>query len=422
MNRTAAVLFSVLTSGCIGSLTGGETDPPEPPPPEPPAAPVTAVTMKVRDGSMPQANVKVIFQDPQDRVILEGTTDATGDVTAQMPNGGSVTVVRTYGPSSKGEPGPIDHLYTYDAVKPGDRLELVGEVRDDTPVLAKINVGLEPGANVHVITPCGSGSGTAPTIEVQLTGCGPDTDFLVVDLTGDPEQEEDPGGPLYFTAHANVSSTIDLSNEVFRGTLTTEMSAANATMAVVLQKRLVMGDFTVYDSGQVPAYTGTLTTDVPELPNSQQLVSGWVYENDRTYVVTSRDYFSAAPITLDMSQYSVPSSTAPVFAGNVLSWSETGNGKVDLSVASLQVGAVGRQFVRSIAAPYTGKSLRVPVLPLAYDRYNIQPTDTPTITHSLASVSDGYDGVRPRAFNHALADLAGPGGIAAASYPVTSAP
>jgi hypothetical protein len=412
MNRTA-ILF--LASGCIGSITGGDGDPPKPTP-----EPATEVTLRVRDGSVPQANVKVIFQGPDDSVIADTVTDAAGAVTAKMPNGGNLSVIRTFGPNIYGEPGPIDHVYTYVGVKPGDSIELTGALRDDTTVLTKITVGLEAGAQIGVMTPCGSTQGTSPVIEIALKGCGPETDFLIIDYSGDPEVEGG-GGPLYFTAHAKVGPTIDFTVEQFRGTLTTELTAANAQMTVVLQKRLVLGGFTVFDTGQIPAYTPTITTDVPELVNTEQLVSAWIYENDRSYVISARDYFTPTATTIDVSQLAVPMSANPQLGGYTLSWTEAGSGTPDVAIASLTVGAVGRQFVRTIAAPYsTGGSIRIPPLPVVHDRYNLQSTDTPSIVHSLARANGGYDVLRPYVFNGTYADIAPMGRTVAASQPATS--
>src|SRR5687768_10093556 len=127
-----AILPMLFASACIGELTGGGDDPkPEPPMPQPPE-PVTDVQLKVRDGALPINGVKVIFQNADDSVIAEATTDAAGLATTKMPNGGNVTVIRTYGPDVYGQPGPIDQVYTYVGVKPGDTIELVGDTRDET--------------------------------------------------------------------------------------------------------------------------------------------------------------------------------------------------------------------------------------------------------------------------------------------------
>ena len=413
-----AILPLLFASACLGSITGGDESDPKDPPVQPPE-PVTDVRVTVRDATDVQAGVKVVFQATDDSVIAEGVTDSSGAVTAKMPNGGNVTVIRTYGPNVYGEPGPIDQVFTYVGVKPGDNIELVGTLRDDTPYIAKVNVGLSNGEFVAIQTPCGQGYGHAPTIEVQLKGCGSQTDFFVINYSGETDEDGVNSGPLYFATHANLAPTIDLTGETFRGTLSTEVIAANMPqMAVSLQKRLVLGNFTLFDTGMLGAPTAT--TDVPELPNAEQIVSAHVTDYAGTMLVMSaRSQFSSAPITIDVAAGMIPTSQAPALSGTMLTWTEQGTGTPDVAFAQIQVGAVDRQFVRSIAAPYSAtKSMQVPTLPAAYAKYNVQTGDTPTIMHSLARITGGYDAARARIFGSV--DLAPVGGTATIAYPSTS--
>lgn len=401
-----AIFLSLLTSACVGTITDvGPT-----PEPEQPSGSV--VTMKVRDGAVPRAGVKVLFQNPDDSLLAEVATDADGNATADMPRGGQVTVVRTYTPDAQGM-DPLDHLYTYVGVKPGDKLELVGALRSELVRVIQVKVGFDPGTPVTVSAPCGTGSGVAPIIEVQLKGCAAEAPFLVVETS-------DPDDPLYFTATAKIEPNIDFSAEEFRGRLTTELRAQNPMTAatVAMQKRLYQGAYNVYDSGKVPA---PATIDVPDLLKTQQVVSAWVTTADgRKFVTAQRKAFEGVPTIMDLATTEIPTTSAPAYANGVISWTEAGNGLVDLTVASITAGAPGREFVRSIAAPYSNTAMRVPPLPAAYEHYTIQPTDTITIQHNLARVTGGYDGARPRVFNFALADVAPVGGVATASCFATS--
>ena len=412
-----AVLPLLFASACIGAVPAAEppSDPPNPPP-----EPVTEVRITVHDGSSAQAGVKVVFQDPSDTVIADTVTDASGVATAKLPEGGTVNVIREYGPNAKGEPGPIDHVYTYVGVKPGDVIELRGELRDDTPYYANVTVGLSNGGFVAVLSPCGAGYGYAPTIQVELRGCGGETDLFVVNYSGETDAEGVNSGPLYFATHANVAAEIDLTSETFRGTLTTQMSATNVpSMAVALQKRLVAGRFTMFDTGLV----GTdATTDVPEPPTVDQVVTAHVDDGagNRMFVL-SRRAFTSAPITIDVAANVIQTSHAPSLEGPLLSWTEQGTGSPDLSIATITVGAVDRQFSRSIVAPYTGTSLRVPAMPAAHD-YNVRPTDTPRLAHALVRVTGGYDGVRAHVFDIAHSAIAPIGGTATVTAPSRSGP
>ena len=404
-----AIFLSLLTTACVGTIT--DVGPSQEPEPEPSGS---IVTMKVRDGAVPQVDVKVLFQAPDDSLIAEVVTDEAGNATADMPKGGLVTVIRTYAPDAAGV-DPLDHLYTYVGVKAGDKLELVGALRSELVRIIKVKVNLDPGTPVTVSAPCGAGSGTAPVIELQLKGCAAEAPFLVVDNT-------DPADPLYFTAVAPITPNIDFTAEDFRGRLTTDLRAANpmAQAQVAMQKRLLQGTFTVFDTGKLPAPAAAA---IPDLPKTQQIVSAWVTTADgRKFVTASRDAFAPVPAFVDIATNQIPTTSAPTYLNNVVSWTEAGNGTVDLSIASITAGSVGREFVRSVAAPYVSTAMRVPPLPAAYDHYNIQPTDTPLIQHNLARVTGGYDGARARVFNYALADLAPAGGTATASCFAMSAP
>jgi hypothetical protein len=286
----AAIICSLFATACVGSLTGGDVDPPPvTDQPQPMPEPVTDVTVRVG-----VANAKVVFLAPDDTVIADVITDFTGTATAKMPNGGTLSVIRNYA-----EYG--DHVFTYLGVEPGDNLELSlgGEA---APISVQISVNLDPGTPVAVRTPCGSAQGVAPTVEVLLKGCGSETDFMVADLSE--------GEPTYFAVHAPVATEIDFTSEVFRGVLASELRASNMTMQTVqLQKRLVLGNFQVYDTGALPAPIATVA--VPELPNTQQLLSAYISDGARTYVITSREGFAATPSTIDVSSRIVPSSTAP---------------------------------------------------------------------------------------------------------------
>jgi hypothetical protein len=396
-----AIFLSLLTTACVGTITDvGPT-------PEPEAPSGAVVTMKVRDGAVPQAGVKVLFQNPDDSFIAEVPTDAEGNAIAEMPSGGQVTVIRTYTPDSTGM-DPLDHLYTYVGVKPGDKLELVGALRSELVRVIKVKVNLDPGTPVTVSAPCGSGSGAAPIIEVQLKGCAAEAPFLVVDNT-------DANDPLYFSATARIEPNIDFTGEDFYGRLTTDLRVQNPMTAatVAMQKRLFQGAFTVFDTGKLPA---PASAAIPELAKTQQVVSAWVTTADgRKFVTASRKPFEAVPAIMDMATNEIPTTSTPAYANGVVSWTEAGHGTVDLTIASITAGAPGREFVRSIAAPYSNTAMRVPPLPAAYAHYAIQPTDKITIQHNLARVTGGYDGVRSRVFNFALADLAPVGGVATAS-------
>src|SRR5689334_15732117 len=96
---------SLLLVGCTGTLEdeGGGTEPP----------PSTDVQVTVRDGMAPQPNVRVVFQAADDTLVAEAVTGPDGTAIAEMPDGGSVTVIRHYISPPPPEEQRPDEIYTY---------------------------------------------------------------------------------------------------------------------------------------------------------------------------------------------------------------------------------------------------------------------------------------------------------------------
>src|SRR6185295_1803577 len=91
--------------------------------------PATAVTVTVTLDGVPQPDVVVYFQSSYLGPSAERRTDATGSAIAVVQNGGfdtnSVTLVNPFGPID----ATTDELFTYDAVVPGDHLQVVRDRR-----------------------------------------------------------------------------------------------------------------------------------------------------------------------------------------------------------------------------------------------------------------------------------------------------
>ena len=403
MQRLAVI--SLLLSACVGSITGGDTDPQPSPSPSDPPPDLREAKVVVRDGTRPQPGVHVLFQNADDTLIADVTTNAEGIATTKLPNGGNVTVVREFPAGTNGEPAAAPQLYTYLGVKNDDVLEVVLPLSDNTPYVTKVTVALDPGTPFGVMTPCGSAQGIAPTVEVTLYGCVGSTDFYVYELDGETAA---------FLKHATLAPDLDFSTEVFRGTLAVEISASNMTMpAVYLQRRLVTDHFTAYDSGILPT---TATIDIPELPTADQITSAYVYDGQNTYVTARREAFSAAPSTIDIGAAMIPTPSTPALANNTLTWTETGTGTADLAIARVVVQTQDRTFVRAIAGADT-MSMHVPMLPAPWTKYNVDAaTDQPRIAHNLVRVTGGWDVGRARVFSFFDgADIAPMGGTATVS-------
>jgi hypothetical protein len=413
MNRFA-IAVSLLCGACLPAIEGSgqPDDPGDQPQGEPTPPPVTTVEITVHGQAGPLVGVPVVFLKTDDSVVADVVTDSLGKATATMPDGGSVTVVRPGTPATGGGL-PMDpnnggatpaQVYTYVGVKPGDKLDLVtSDVSPGAPVTARVMVpATELGGPFAVITPCGSAQGAAPYIDVTLTGCGPQTDFYVVDLV---EQ-------LSFLKRSAIGATVDLSMETLQDSLSTTLSATNAPSgaSVAIETRLETDLFRpVYSSGMVAqgapdqagADTSTTTVDLPKLASAEQHVSARIGTADGTQLVTMRAGYGQADLVIDVAPHLIKSPSAATLTTDTVTWTELGTGSPDLVFATLRDAT----RVRTIVAPYGGASLHVPHLPTAHDAFNAQATDTPSV--SLARVASGYDGVRARVFAGPLAPLGG---------------
>src|SRR5690242_16783798 len=128
MRTSSTFLALILASACTGSISGmgggGGGGSGMPPPVD--------VRITVQDAMVPQAGVRVLFQDADGSTITEAMTDANGQASTDMPDGGNLTVIRTF-PATPPNPPPPDQVVTYVGVKPGDRLVLANPTTTATP-------------------------------------------------------------------------------------------------------------------------------------------------------------------------------------------------------------------------------------------------------------------------------------------------
>ncbi|HEY5921637.1 MAG TPA: Ig-like domain-containing protein, partial [Kofleriaceae bacterium] len=345
-----AILTSLFASACSGEIEGGGSDPIDDPQDPPPP---TEVRIKVHDTNGPIAGLPVVFLDANDAVAADIVTDAQGIAVAKLANG-SVTIIRaaTMSPTAGA-------LYTYVGVKAGDELELALPTaeRTTTPVTVKVTVPLtEDGGAVEVRTPCGSGVGAPPIVEVTLDGCGTETDFYVTEL-GLGE------ATVSFLKRATIADSIDLSGEMYRAELTTSFSVMNAPAdaSVSIEKRIETELFRpVFSTGANPVTPGELLElAIPDLPGTEQQVIATVTYQGAAQLVGSREAYAAGPEIVDLAAAMIITPSAPTLAGDAVSWTEQGSGAPDAVLATIQNESVARY----VAAPYAGASIKVPRLP-----------------------------------------------------------
>ncbi len=381
MHRLAFVVIA-FTTGCLPALEGSPQDPPiDPPPVEPtPPEPAVEVGVRVADAGIGVSGLNVIFQTADDTVIAERVTDAAGLATADMPQGGSVTIIR----NTLEEGQARTTAFTYTGVKPGDLLELTSPTaRGTAPVTVQLAVPTpdpEEGLGIYtVITPCGANVGIAPTIEIQLDGCGIETDFFVVDETGGA-----------FLAHRTIAPTIDLSTEVVRQHRDTTLRALNApaNIGIALDKRLVAGGFPLFQSTQT---SPDVTVPVPDIgaTAADQLVVARLEGAGISQRVASREPYNNNTATIDLADMLVPTIESALFDGTAIAWVESTTGTRDFAIATLADGSMTRVLAGSTIDP----ALRLPVLPSSYG-ITVGPEASLSLT--VGKVTGGYDEIRGR--------------------------
>jgi hypothetical protein len=387
--RIAMVL--VLASACSGTITTGNGDDDDAPPPPP----VTDVQLTVHDGATPEAGVAVVFQASDGTLIAEAITDSAGLAKADMPNGGYVTVIRTYPPTVNGT--VPDGVYTYVGVKAGDRLQLGHPVDDLTsPTAIVVKVPDAAQGTVTVSTPCGSGQGTAPNIPITISGCPADVTFFVED-----------GNRSSFVAHSAIAPNVDFSTLTLTGTLSTSLSALNVgpdITAVNLEARVMAGSFAMYSSGTKRVDGTPQTVNLPNLQGPEELLVATIDSAIGTQMITSRKAYAVAPTSIDASIGLIPFATDVQTTPTALTWTETGTGTADVVIASLDVtrggSQIGTEYIRTIIAPHSGPSLTIPLLVGANAIYNPTTLDQIATSHGLAAGTGGYDSLRATAFTY----------------------
>ncbi len=392
MRNLGTLSFVLLAaSACTGSIDGddgGGTPPPR-----------NDVRVQIKDGFSPVASVRVIFQDAADVVVLDTVTDAQGMASAEMSTG-SVTVIRTFPvitpPPPEGQRAP--EIYTYVGVKNNDLLQLGDATSTKAPGAIVVKVPETAEGTVKVVTPCGSGQGTAPNIAITVNDCPTMMGFLVTDA----QQSS-------FFQEAPYAENVDLSLGILSGDLAATLSATNVppNTSVNAEERVVTGLFTLYRSGEKRIDQAPQTVNLPNLTGVDQLlVTRISTQGMGNQIVAARDTYSGSPALIDATADLIPYVTGnPQVAPTGVSWTEMGTGTADAVYVTLNVTrgtamggtpALDAEYTRLIVAPHTGTSLRMPVLPDAL--YNPTSMDQIGGSTGLVRATGGYDTIRAKAF------------------------
>ena len=397
---------ALLAAACTDPITDGFAGSDDGTPP-----PAGTVQITVRDGSAPQANVDVLFQNSDGTIVVETKTDATGVATASM-HAGNVTVARTF---AAGSAQRDPEIYTYVGVAAGDNLVL-GDPTDDTGAPTTINVTVPSDAdgNVTITSACGTGQGTAPTVTMSVAGCPPSVMFFVEDDDDDS-----------FVATAPYSANIDLSAGLLDEALNTTFGSTDVTpdmSAVDLEAYAMDGTHELYDSGAQSVDGSLQTVDLPSLRNVDELVVATISSSEGTQMVSSRTQWESTPKSVNASANLLPYVSSPTYNSSSVTWSENGTGTADFVVSTLAVTGSAK-YTRYIIAPHASTTLAVPTLAGADSIYNPGAADTIVGAVGIGTMTGGYAAARVFAFTTPnIVDGAPMGGTLTLSYAGSTAP
>jgi len=381
---------ALFAAACTGEITGA----PAPLQTPPPAPPPTTVLVTVRDGNVLQPGVDVLFQNSDGSVVLEAKTDSGGAAMATMDTG-TVTIARTF--AAVGSAQRAAEIYTYVGVNAGDHLVL-GDATDDTGAPTIVNVAVPTGAtgNVTITSPCGTGTGTAPTVAMSMAGCPKSVEFYVKD-------DDDSS----FLAGATFGSNIDLSAGDLEGTLGTSFSASNVTpdmTSVDVNVFAMDASNELYSSGNQTIATGSdaapETINLPDLHGVDEVLVRTITSTKGTQMVSSRFPYAALPTPLDASAHLLPYVSSASFKACCVAWTETGSGTADFSVSTLAItpASGGAAYTRHIIAAHSGSSLAVPKLAGNQAIYNPVAADAIAGSVGIGSFDGGYHAAAEFAF------------------------
>ncbi len=405
--------FALLTA-CTGVVTdnGGDDDTNPPPPPPP----VTDVKIVVHDAVTPQVGVRVIFSNADDSIVADTMTGADGSADAELPNGGNLTVIRTYPADPMGGPLIPTEVYSYVGVKAGDRLEL-GHASDSKATPAAINVVLPSTTTgpANIMTPCGVGTGAAPNVPITVKACESMVDYYVTDQDNASLYKSLAYGP-----------NADLSGETFSDPLAATITIAtlDPTIQVTAAIEIVAGDYQFFTTPPQRIDQTPASVDLPAITGPDQLLVATIASPMGTEMVTRRSVYAASPAVVDATAGLIPYMATPMFTPTAITWTETGTGAADFVLAVLKVAPDPANpndpgYTRAIIAPHTGPMLTVPVVAVA--TYNPTATSQVTGTYGLVGMTGGYDAARSSAFMvSSLGALAPVGGVTTLSYAGTA--
>lgn len=415
-----AVVLSLGLGGCGGcNDNSGIGRLPDASPPD--AMPPDEVSLTVINRGVPAVGVPVYFLNADGSLASATVTDDTGNASAVVTAGGSVTAIQPFttlpAPAISAD-GP-DELRTFLAVKPGDHLVLTRAVTDSVNVA--FDTAIPDGGNsdttYELVTTCGDGvHPMSPGVALPLASCHGAADVAVVASGGGLEgalslyhagATVPPGGDV--TVNLQADTYTDASDVTFSYT-----NAPDAAITVLHSPILTHGYLGPYSATVEAGATDTTITEATVPAAMEVIDSSLTFDNNVHHVVDWGPY--AKTFSADLSPSNVllrevidgPTFDIPT---KKLTWTEaTAGATPELTVAAIQVTRGDATWRWEIAAPYASSGIAFPQLPS--DAATWVPTTGDAVTAdpmANAKVSGGYNAVRAHIFD--IFDDVGPSGF-----------
>ncbi|HEY4180818.1 MAG TPA: hypothetical protein VGM90_28430 [Kofleriaceae bacterium] len=397
LSRIVLVLLAACGGGSSPDVDGGLTDPDGAVSPD---AALSAVTIHLYEGHQPVAGRAVAFLKPDDSVISETVTDATGTASAPMPAGGSVSVAGA---------GVVNGtVYTYLGVKNGQELTIgTPTPATSTPFQISVTIpaGEQPTAqNFMVNATCNinaSNESNLRTLDMMVRAGCTTADFYAATLDSSLHILSTawrPAQPVSAGATVSVGTT-------FTPPMTSTLSITNAPQFATITPALDLVVGTFYPVPPPFNTDITITGGAGTKALTHANITGASLES-RVQISNLGSQFwvkRGAPgtVALDLTAANLPLLATQVdysATAAAVTWTETGH-TVDTSAAKLVVrNGTARNFTRLVVGAHTGESLHVPHLPASLDQFNAAAADTVTATAVIGSFPGGYDRIISKAF------------------------
>jgi hypothetical protein len=382
------------------------------------------VTLTVTRNAQPVVGVHVYFLNPDDTVVAKIDTDATGNASAVVANGGSVTVLDAFAPAQP-DPARALELRTYAGVKAGDHLTV--SQRDNTPIDVTIKAPLLSGRHSYdVLTTCGTSSISSAQASgtVTLSGCHGIADILVT-ATGIGTTDR------FALYHASVpvadGGTVDLTTDTFvplrdvtfhYSHVPSDAQTVSVLHGFVTEHGTIGFNGVVFDgtTSSIQQGEATITFPVPDLANIENVSALIDYTIDMHIHHGVREHRPlAASFDLDVSGLLLPdrSGQAAYDAANRrLVWVDAPGGiapDLDLGIlavtpAPTRAAAPTQPWSWQVIAPHTGAALQLPALPADVNTWVPAAVDTVNADVLALKVPGGYDAIRGRVYDEAALD------------------